>query len=175
MDCACIACFDKDLENQIINIWKQFEKNSVGKTPGSFHEDPHISMFLAKNQSSDSIIEDIKKFENKPIYVALLPYGVFNGIRKVVFLNVIVTNDLINYRNKIFDQINNCNVVIDDYYKNDRALLHCTIAIDIEDKDIPKAIQIMSALEPAYGGYINRLQIIEYYPVQKILEIKMNI
>ena len=175
MNYACIACFDKELESKITKIWKQFENSTIGETPGSCGEDPHICMFLAKNQNSDLIIDRISKFEDKQIRIVLLPYGVFNGTKKVIFLNVIVTNELIKFRNKIFDTIDNCNAVIDDWYKNDRALLHCTIAVDIEDKDIPKAIQIMSILEPAYGGFINRLQILDFFPIQKRLEIMMNV
>jgi hypothetical protein len=175
MDFGCIACFDNELENKVTSIWKRFENANIGNTPGSFGEDPHICMFLAKDQRAESIIENINQFENKQVHVVLLPYGVFNGTRKVVFLNVIVTNELINFRNKIFDIINNCNVVVDEWYKNDRALLHCTIALDIDDKDISNAVQIMSTLEPAYAGFINRLQIIEGFPIQKRLELKMSI
>jgi hypothetical protein len=172
MNCACIACFNAELENQVKNIWKQFEENNIGKTPGSFGEDPHISMFAVKNHGSDSIIENIRKFENKQINIVLLPYGVFNGEKKVIFLNVIITNELMNYRNRIFDCISNCDIIFEDFYKKDNALLHCTIALDIEDIDIAKSIQIMSTLRSAYIGYINRLQILEYFPVKKILEIK---
>jgi hypothetical protein len=174
MNCACVACFDKELENSIKNIWQQFENNNIGETPGRFAEDPHISMFVTKDQNTKPIIDKIRKFEDKKIRVILLPYGVFNGTKKVIFLNVIVTNELINFRNRIFDAIENCNAVIDDWYKNDRALLHCTIAVDIEDKDIHKAIEIMSTLDPAYGGFINRIQIIEFFPIQRSLEIIMN-
>ena len=174
MNLACLVCFDEILSNSIKSIWSKFENQSIGKTPGQFNEDPHISIFVANEDKEEEVINVIVKAKIRKVKVKLIPYGIFNGSTKVVYLNVVISDSIQQLKNSIFNSIDSLNLKIDKHYENNESLLHCTIAINILNADIPKAVEIMNTLESEYNGYIDKVQIINYFPVNKVFQKELN-
>jgi 2'-5' RNA ligase len=170
MNIAGLACFNSELEKDIKNIWKEFELNGIGKTPGQYGEDPHISMFVISNQSENKVIDLLKVVSNQKMEVKLIPYGIFNGKEKVIYLNVVESDDIHNLKNKYYSILDRNEICIDKHYKMNESILHCTIAVNILDSDFTNAIEIMGKLKPEYSGNIDRIQIIEYFPITKVFE-----
>lgn len=170
MNIAYVMAFDEKLSVAIEELWRRFEEKSIGKTPGQFGEEPHVSLFVADDERRAEALSYLKGLELPRVQLTLVPYGIFNGEKKVVFLNVAVSEELTQVRRRVFDEMDAQGLRIDPHYRRDKAILHCTLAIDVEDRDLAAAVEIMGRCAGMYSGEITRIQMLEFFPMSKVYE-----
>ena len=159
---------DSKLEDQVRQLWLQFEAAGVGKTPGQFDEPPHITFSVFSSGNPATLIELVEATPVTDSRVKLIPFGAFLGDRHVLYYSAVLSQGLLQAHAKHFEIIRARNIEHNPTYVPGNVLFHCTIAVDIEAGEFLKGIDICVKNREVLEGTVEQMELFEFFPMKLI-------
>ena len=146
MKCAIQLVFDEKSQIKVNEIRKLLLENGISDNAVPIN---HISLadIEIDNEQLSLINSILKKFseENSPIKLILASAGSFMTSENVLFLCPIITEDLLDYNNKVVAILTENKIKCGKYYTKNNWQPHCTIAIRISDEELLKGFKALKS------------------------------
>jgi len=172
MSFAVSIYFDPKIENQIKEIWRSFDTaNLPNHKERTFR--PHITLCIYEEINCADCECKINEVSSQFILPAINfdHLGIFNGVEKVLFLAPTPNEHLLAMQRKVFHMLSTFVRKPWKMYEPDMWVPHCTLANDLSEKELKKAIEIALAIQlPIHTG-ISQIGIVEFDPIQPVFQV----
>lgn len=144
MKCAIQLVFNDENQKKINELRKLLSDNGVHDEAVPIN---HIS--LADIEIEESQLDKIKQVldnfakEHKTINLVLSSVGSFMTNENVLFLTPTMTEDLLNYNDKLLSILSRIGISCGKYYTKNNWQPHCTVAIRLSDEELFKGFEIL--------------------------------
>jgi 2'-5' RNA ligase len=158
--------FDPATEAVIRGIWGDLARAGAGdflSMPGAH---PHISFAVYDALDPAVAVPLLTEFARteKRLPVTLSSAGVFPGNAGVVFLGVVVTEELLQFHRDLRDRLHAIGGGSWSYYEAGTWVPHCTLTQDMPDAQIPQAIEIAHRVALPLVGTLERVNLVRFRP-----------
>jgi 2'-5' RNA ligase len=130
----------------------------------------HISLAVYEDLSVDRFLPDLAKFAAgvRPIVVQLANLGIFSGIRSVLFLGPVVTEELLALHRNFHDAFASFAGSCWEHYRPGLWVPHVTLALNAEIAALQKAIAEVAEHWTPASMQLDAIRLIRFRPVQTI-------
>lgn len=143
--------FDDEADRQVHDRWDELEAVDVPSLASRSHgrHRPHVSLTVASGispateQSLTELLEDIRGLE-----LCLGSLAVFPGEAGVVYLAAVPTKALIRAHARVAQHLAEQGVEPKEHYAVGSWTPHCTLAQDLSDDEVARAIRCLAGREP---------------------------
>ena len=156
--------FDRRMEDALRSLRTIFTQNGVRPVLDELGNGPHISLAVFSQLTLDSFEPHLEEFarSQSPFSVCLKGVASFPG---VVFLGPEKTAALMRIHSDFHALLRKLNIRTNDYYLPGNWVPHCTMAQDLEEQAMEKAmVAIRKNFEPITGE-ICEIGLVEFRPV----------
>jgi 2'-5' RNA ligase len=171
MGFGIVLTLDPSTDSAIRKIWHKFDNAHIGKTPGYFNEPPHISFSVDLEAKADDIHSIIDQTPFTTRELKLTPYGIFPGKQKTIYLKAELSNGLLESHRVHYEILVSREIRFNIFYAPGKVVFHCTIAVDINEDQLEKAINIMADHKETIKAYANTIQLWEYFPAHLLYQV----
>ena len=166
MGIAWIATFDDALDASVRRVWASLEAEKIGTTPGQLGEKPHISLFLGKDEEAEAAAAVFDGSRPPRMDMRLEPLGIFLGPSHVLYLTASPTERLLRFHREIDEMLGSAGVHRDPQYIPGTCVFHCTLAVDLKQEDLPRALKVLEAYDRPFEGRLAGMELVSYFPVR---------
>ncbi len=166
--------FDEETDRTIRSVWQEMSESGVAPYLGVSGNRPHISLALCEcldlERCESGLKELIAKFN--PLVVSFQTLGIFPPPNATVFTGPVVTQELLALQREVDGLLNSCCTWPEfDYYRPGHWIPHCTLAMEFDDSQLPRALEIAGHLKLPHNGSIDGVGVIEFRPVKHLFGI----
>ena len=142
MNYAIELVFDEESQKKIDNLRSTLVKNGVHDEAVKLN---HISIGDYKTDDLETLKEKVFEFSKmiKPFELTLSSVGTFMTKENVIFLEPIMTEELLNVHKKFIKYMEGFDGILNPYYDINKWMPHCTISIRLSDEELFKAIKVL--------------------------------
>ena len=172
MNYAIELVFDDESQKVIDNLRIELSKNGVHDEAVKLN---HISIGDYKTDNIEGLKEKIIDFSKtiKPFEISLVSVGTFMTKENVIFLEPVMTRELMEIHRKFINFMNDFDGVLNSYYDIDKWMPHCTISIRLSDKELFKVIEILKeVIKLPIKVKVEKIDIINY-PFNQIMMLDL--
>jgi 2'-5' RNA ligase len=166
--------FDANTEKSIFAFRDGFYNEGIKPVLGSLGDRPHISLavFAEIDQAclKDLTQEFAAKLSGFPVELSAI--GTFPTQDNVLFLIPVPTIKLLEVHRDFHRQLKCAAIRSSSYYHPGKWIPHCTIELDLPDKQFTKALKIVHQLFQPIKGEFSSLGIVSFRPINYISEHK---
>ena len=136
--------FDEESQKKINNIRKLLSSNGI-------HDEAvptnHVSIADFETDNLELLKEKVKEFANRvhKFKLNLSTVGTFMTKENVIFLQPVMTDELMNLHKKFINSMKDLNGKANEYYNHNKWVPHCTIAIRLSDEELIKGFEILKS------------------------------
>lgn len=155
--------FFEDSGDQIVRqLWSDLAENEVSTFMIEKPYVPHITLGGILDHKFEDMENQLMSFAEQfsPIPINMPFFGAFTSPFQVMFLGVTVTDDLHNFHRRFYEHCGD-NIDLELLYVPKFWIPHCTLAFQLDDSTLLKALDICRKQELPVETYINRLAIVE--------------
>ena len=110
----------------------------------------------------------------KPFELTLSSVGTFMTKENVIFLEPVMTEELLNVHKKFIKFMEGFDGVLNPYYDINKWMPHCTISIRLSDEELYKAIKVLKeSIKLPIVVKVEKIDLINY-PFNQILITDIN-
>ena len=163
--------FDNRIEQAIQSIWHEQAESNIAPYLGTSGNRPHISLALCEELDRVACQARLENWATgvKPLPVSFQALGFFPAPGVTVFAAPVVTAELLALQRKVDGLLDGCCVWPEfDYYRPGYWIPHCTLAMEFDDSQLPRALEITSHLKLPLNGSISGVGVIEFRPVKHL-------
>jgi hypothetical protein len=163
-----VLSLDTQLDAHIRKMWAAFEREGIGITPGKLLETPHVTIAEASSSEIEPLWQAAVEtpFETRDVH--LVPFGVFPGKKCIVYYTVILSEGLLKSYLSFYNLLRQKKAAYNPLCDPGHILFHCTIAIDVEAAELPKAIEVLSREKETLSGCVSNVEFWEHFPTRLI-------
>ena len=168
MNYAIELVFDDDCQNVINEIRKKLNENGVHDEAVILN---HVSIGDYKTDNIEELKKRVTEFSKtiKPFEISLVSVGTFMTKENVIFLEPIMTDELIEIHKRFIEYMKDFDGELNKYYDINKWMPHCTISIRLSDEELFKGIKILKEnIKLPIKVTIDRIDIINY-PFNQIM------
>lgn len=168
MNYAIELVFDEESQKVINDLRKKLSENGVHDEAVKLN---HISIGDYKTDNIEELKNKIVDFSKtiKPFELNLTSVGTFMTKENVIFLEPVMTNELMNIHSRFIEFMKDFDGELNPYYDIDNWIPHCTISIRLSDKELFKGIELLKQIiELPIKVKIEKIDIINY-PFKQIM------
>lgn len=108
----------------------------------------HISIADFETDDLSELKVKVKEFAStiKKFKICLATVGTFMTKENVLFLQPIMTDELMELHKKFLDSMKDFNGKANEYYNHNKWVPHCTIAIRLSDEELLKGFEVLKSI-----------------------------
>ena len=166
--------FDNRIEQVIQTIWQEQAESSIAPYLGTSGNRPHISLSLCEELDRVSCQVKLEAWAAgvKSLPVSFQQLGIFPAPGAVVFTGPVVTPELLALQREVDGLLDGCCVWPEfDYYRPGHWIPHCTLAMEFDDSQLPRALEIAGHLKLPLNGSLSGVGVIEFRPVNHLFGV----
>jgi hypothetical protein len=163
--------FDEKVEQAVQAIWGEQAESGVAPYLGTSGNRPHISLSLCEDLDRSACQAKLETWAAgvKPLPISFQNLGIFPAPGAVVFTGPVVTSELLALQRQVDGLLDGCCVWPEfDYYRPGHWIPHCTLAMEFDDSQLPRALEIAGHLMLPLNGSISGVGVIEFRPVKHL-------
>lgn len=168
MNYAIELIFDEKSQNIINKIRKLLDDNGVHDEAVKLN---HISIGDYSTSDIEGLKAKVWEFSRqlKPFEITLCSVGTFMTDENVIFLGPVMTEELKSVHKRFIDWMVDFDGKLNEYYKIDKWMPHCTIAIRLSDEELMKGFCLLKEnIKLPMNVRIEKMDLIQY-PLNQIL------
>ena len=160
--------FDKEADLRIRQIWSKLANNKISSKMQVGGYRPHISLAVFEDYKQKEFDNMFKNFvqELPSLSLSLENIGIFPTDEGVVFLGVVITQELLSIHNNLHRMLSTLVSNSRQYYHPDKWIPHCTLAIDLKPNKLIEAVRLCSKENLPITLQIHQIGIVEV-PIHK--------
>ena len=173
MNYAIELVFDDESQIIINNLRKTLQENGVHDEAVKLN---HVSIGDYKTDNIEELKEKVVEFSKmiKPFELTLSSVGTFMTKENVIFLEPVMTEELLNVHKKFIKFMAGFDGILNPYYDIDKWMPHCTISIRLSDEELYKAIKVLKeSIKLPIVVKVEKIDLINY-PFNQILITDIN-
>lgn len=175
MPFAIELLFDAKSDENIRKWGRHLERNNVTTSfsiPGS---SPHFALSVFEKYHPERLVPVLKKLASRfaPIPFSLSSIGSFPGKEGALFLAPPPIPRLLQIHSALYDSIRGMVKRAWGHYIPGQWVPHCTIGINLSPRTLAKGFQLIQGMDFYMKGRCNRLVLVEFRPVRKIISIPL--
>ena len=145
MNYAIELVFDEDSQKIINEIRSTLENNGVHDEAVKLN---HVSIGDYKTDDLEGLKNKVVEFAKtiKPFELNLVSVGTFMTKENVIFLEPVMTEELLDVHKRFIDFMQDFNGELNPYYDINKWMPHCTIAIRLTDEELFKGIELLKEI-----------------------------
>lgn len=166
--------FDDHVEKAIRTIWHEQAGSGVAPYLGTSGNRPHISLSLCDDLDRATCQARLETWASsvKPLPISFQNLGIFPAPDAVVYTGPVVTQELLTLQREVDGLLDGCCVWPEfDYYRPGHWIPHCTLAMEFDDIQLPRALEIAGHLKLPLNGSISGVGVIEFRPVKHLFGV----
>ena len=168
MNYAIELIFDDNSQKEINELRKKLIENGVHDEAVKLN---HVSIGDYKTDNIEVLKNRVTEFSKtiKPFDLSLVSVGTFMTKENVIFLEPIITDELIDVHKRFIEYMKDFDGELNQYYDINKWMPHCTISIRLTDKELFKGIELLKEIiKLPIKVTIDRIDIINY-PLNQIM------
>ena len=168
MNYAIELVFDDESQNIINEIRKKLNDSGVHDEAVKLN---HVSIGDYKTDNIEELKKRVTEFSKtiKPFEISLVSVGTFMTKENVIFLEPIMTDELIEIHKRFIEYMKDFDGELNKYYDINKWMPHCTISIRLSDEELFKGIKIVKEnIKLPIKVTIDKIDIINY-PFNQIM------
>ena len=173
MNYAIELVFDDESQKIINNLRKILQENGVHDEAVKLN---HVSIGDYKTDNLEELKAKVIEFSKmiKPFELTLSSVGTFMTKENVIFLEPVMTEELLNAHKKFIKFMEGFDGILNPYYDIDKWMPHCTISIRLSDEELYKAIKVLKeSIKLPIVVKVEKIDLINY-PFNQILITDIN-
>ena len=173
MNYAIELVFDDESQKIINNLRKILQENGVHDEAVKLN---HVSIGDYKTDNLEELKAKVIEFSKmiKPFELTLSSVGTFMTKENVIFLEPVMTEELLNVHKKFIKFMEGFDGVLNPYYDINKWMPHCTISIRLSDEELYKAIKVLKeSIKLPIVVKVEKIDLINY-PFNQILITDIN-
>ena len=145
MNYAIELIFDDNSQKEINELRKKLIENGVHDEAVKLN---HVSIGDYKTDNIEVLKNRVTEFSKtiKPFDLSLVSVGTFMTKENVIFLEPIITDELIDVHKRFIEYMKDFDGELNQYYDINKWMPHCTISIRLTDKELFKGIELLKGL-----------------------------
>ena len=108
----------------------------------------HVSIGDFKTDNIEELKRRVIEFSKtiEPFELSLVSVGTFMTKENVIFLEPIMTDELIDIHKRFIEYMNGFDGQLNQYYNINKWMPHCTISIRLSDEELFKAMKLLKEI-----------------------------
>lgn len=172
MNYAIELVFDNESQIVINELRTKLNDNGVHDEAVKLN---HISIGDYKTDNIEELKNKVIEFSKtiKPFELSLVSVGTFMTKENVIFLEPIMTDELIDIHKRFIEYMKEFDGVLNPYYDIDKWMPHCTISIRLSDEELFKGIELLKEIiRLPIKVTVDKIDIINY-PFNQIIMLDL--
>lgn len=172
MNYAIELIFDDESQNVINNLRNMLIENGVHDEAVKLN---HVSIGDYKTDNIDELKNRVIEFSKtiKPFELSLVSVGTFMTKENVIFLEPIMTSELMDIHKRFIEYMKDFDGVLNEYYDIDRWMPHCTISIRLSYEELFKGLELLKEnIKLPIKVLVKKIDIINY-PFNQIMMLDL--
>ena len=172
MNYAIELVFDNESQMVINELRTKLNDNGVHDEAVKLN---HVSIGDYKTDNIEELKNKVIEFSKtiKPFELSLVSVGTFMTKENVIFLEPIMTDELMDIHKRFIEYMKDFNGVLNPYYDIDKWMPHCTISIRLSDKELFKGIELLKEIiRLPIKVIVDKIDIINY-PFNQIMMLDL--
>lgn len=168
MNYAIELVFDEESQKIINNLRTTLNNNGVHDEAVKLN---HISIGDYKTDNLEELKNKVIEFSHtiKPFTIDLVSVGTFMTKENVIFLEPIMTEELLNIHKRFIEFMKDFDGELNPYYDINKWMPHSTISIRLSDQELFKGIELLKKeIKLPIKVKIDRIDLINY-PFNQII------
>jgi 2'-5' RNA ligase len=163
---------DKKSAEKVRSMRTKLRESGVNIDEGT---KPHVSLAIYQELNIRVFRPRLQDFSKQKgsLNVSLASIGMFTTEYPVVFLAPTVTDDLLSFHKEFHDYFREFDGAAWDYYRPGKWVPHCTLAMNLSDEMVGKAIEITRRFSLPIRGALDRIGVLEFSPNKQLFEYEM--
>jgi len=166
--------FDPHTESLLKQYWKMLDDADLpNKAQRAFR--PHITLCIFDQidcEDCECYINEISS-QFQLHSVSLDHLGIFNNGEKVLFLGPTPNERLLTMQKEVFETLSGSASTPWKLYHPNAWVPHCTLANDLDEESLKKALQIALNIQLPILAEISQIGIIEFDPIHTIFQFNI--
>ena len=170
---AVVFYFNKNSEIPIYKIWNQLEEINLSPNKYKGGIRPHMTLAIFDSMGCDDCELELKHFvdESKMFSVQANHLGVFPNQNSVIFIAPSPSMELLTFQERIHQILKDKAVGPWEMYLPGKWIPHCTLAQQIEKKDMSAALSTCIQIKLPMELNISQIGVVEFEPIKPLFEI----
>jgi 2'-5' RNA ligase len=166
--------FDPSTESHIKRYWKMLDDAGLPNLNQRAFR-PHITLCIFDQIDCEDCECYINEISSEFILhsVTLDHLGIFNVGEKVLFLGPTPNRRLLTMQGEVFETLSGFASKPWELYHPNAWVPHCTLANDLDEDSLIKALEIAIKIELPIQAEISQIGIIEFDPIQTIFQFNI--
>lgn len=170
---AVVFYFESSTETRILDFQNSLIKAGINPAKIRIPLRPHITLGIYDTIDCDDCecrINEIS-FDLVMKSIEFISLGIFVNPDRVLFLSPVTNAILLHTHQLIHEELAPHTSGSWEIYKPGNWVPHCTIANDIEEQDLNKAVSVLADLVLPFKAGISQIGIVEFDPNQAIFQV----
>lgn len=170
MGFAVEVYFDQQTERRIRRLWQELADRNVCSVLPAIGSRPHLSLAVYDHVDPEEVRPALAELAalQAPLQVDLTSVGTFPGAECVVFVAPDATPELLDLHRRVCARLAEFGLRTHEYYRPGRWVPHCTIAMELEPAQVPRALEICRASDVCGPSSIVEIGLVQFRPVCEI-------
>lgn len=159
---------DEQTNRTVLLLWKALEAAGVGRTPGQLGLPPHVTFSLFADGDPAVLAALVDALEVTDPFLKLIPFGAFLGEKPTLYLHAVLSPDLVRAHAAHVALAHARGLSCNRLYTPGNIVFHCTLAVEIEDKDFATGVEICRSHPETVEGRAETVDLFEFFPARRI-------
>lgn len=162
--------FNSQIEKRVRDLRHTLVEQGISSTLDKLGDRPHVSLAVFSDVDFDKLASLAEKFANEiePFEFQLSAISTFPTDENVLFLSPIPTNQLLNCHHDFHHRLTKAELTPLLYYVPENWMPHCSIEMDIPNKQLTKAMEVCKKSFTPLLGQFQEIGIVKFRPVKPL-------
>ncbi|MDO9547306.1 MAG: 2'-5' RNA ligase family protein [Pelolinea sp.] len=172
---AIVLYFDENSEYPIYDVLDKLGEKGLSPSIHKGSIRPHMTLAIYDSINCSECEDEIKRFCEKPeiLNIQADHFGIFPHETSVIFIAPAPTNELMNFQKKIHQILEGNVGEAWEMYQPGKWVPHCTLARDINKKDLSAALEICIQMKLPLDLRITQIGVVEFEPITPLFEVNL--
>jgi 2'-5' RNA ligase len=172
MPYAIVLYFDKPSENKIQAIWDTLAEAGISNELQTLNIRPHITLAIYDELRCQPCDNKLARYANQAnhLHMAFSHIGAFLQPERVLFISPTPTKELLDFHASVHDHLAEDTQNPWDMYLPGNWVPHCTLALDLEEEQLNKAMSICTNIQLPIEMHANQIGAVEFLPMKGLYE-----
>jgi 2'-5' RNA ligase len=173
---AVMLFFTKEIEDQIVSIWKDLADQEIDGYMVHSGNRPHIKLAI---YDEIDLLECRSRLQSLAAFATPFPidfkfYGIFPNPKPTIFLGPAVTDRLLNFKREVDISLEGLGKSPSyDFFQPGHWIPHCLFAMEMELEKMKKGLDVVMSLPLPLHGMITEIGMIEFFPVNHLFTYRL--
>jgi 2'-5' RNA ligase len=174
MPFAIELLLDGETAETVRRIWRDLAESAVAPVMHESGARPHVTLGVCDGLDVEACSGFLSGFASaNPVpSVRFSSIGIFATDPAVVFLAPVVTQDLLDLHDRFHQRFSDLAGSPWAYYLPKQWVPHCTLAIDVPQALVPRAVEVCNTVGLPIDGRCEGIGIVEFRPIRHRAEFR---